>query len=1121
MRNIEFIMAGAGSGKTYKLTSLLVDNIENGNCSASEVIMTTFTKKAASELRSRAMEALLEKGKHEDANLLSSALIGTVHSVAFSLIKKYWYYLGISPDMKEMPQEDAMFFISQSLSKLVTPDEINKLHRLAVLLSFKDDRSSINYNVWKQHLRNILDYARANRITDLTPFKEDSVRIINSVFPAQNTLNIDPDDLLDTLRQLRELFNNDADNPTTRDRIKSIEEILSKNTLELSDLIKVRSVLKKTTKKHKDDNKKIEGYLNTLAGIYNSDMFVSPIMEYIELVFELTQRSLDEFIQYKKEHNLIDFNDMEAYLLDLLNINEIKEEISGTYKYIYVDEFQDSSPIQFLIFSKLSSIVEKSYWVGDPKQSIFGFRGTDPELIKAVVDEIRNENNKNLQIGDRLIHSWRSTPDIVALCNALFVPALRNQVNEEDIPLEAVRPQAEINDTSLRHWYLKDGTRGRNELKWDHLAENIAELINSETEIVDKEKSNYNLDEEPATTVLRKIKPSDITILCRTNNAVSELAFALKRHGLEVESTLANINETLEVKLLIAALNYLQNPSDQLAQSLIVLLSTPAGQGEINDPVKTFVEERLTFLYGDDAHRFPEQNEGELDEDYALRRQEWYENLQNWKADNKIFKNIKQLKEDVKNLSVPLLVEKLIMEGGLYDLAGLWDNASQRKANLRALVKYAENYVERCVLLGIAPSVNGYISYIENDDDIKLDQSAASGDNAVKVMTYHKAKGLEWPVVVLTNLETDKAEEKEIVKSMFGVNSYRNGNINPENPFEGKSLFLLPWVFGAFNTKVPVDIANRIQELDFFGNYAESRSDEEARLLYVGYTRARDILITTSYNNKRLNWLNHVFNGLNVKFSDIQTDDGEHPIDLYGTGINITTLVKSFDDHINETDILPHTVEMTKKEDKPENGYPRKYISPSDLTNDVDVDVQLVKNFNYRIETGNIPPEAEAELGNCLHHAFAVYQPETDQAEMTELFERIIQNHQLHGQLTHPAHIYQAIRNLYDYLTETYGAPEKIYKELPLQMVEDGMVYRGEADLVWETDNDIVLIDYKSYPGQLTRVTTVNDKFYAGKYAGQLSKYKQMIEQAHSQNKKVMAALIYYHVLGGIVELKI
>lgn len=99
-------------------------------------------------------------------------------------------------------------------------------------------------------------------------------------------------------------------------------------------------------------------------------------------------------MQFKREKNLLDFSDMEKYMRDLLQNEEVVSEISKSYRYLFVDEFQDSSPIQVKIFDTLSDMMEHSYWVGDYKQAIYGFRGTDVELIKAVVDRISKKRKR-------------------------------------------------------------------------------------------------------------------------------------------------------------------------------------------------------------------------------------------------------------------------------------------------------------------------------------------------------------------------------------------------------------------------------------------------------------------------------------------------------------------------------------------------------------------------------------------------------------------------------------------------------------------------------------------------------------------------------------------------------
>ena len=115
---------------------------------------------------------------------------------------------------------------------------------------------------------------------------------------------------------------------------------------------------------------------------------------------------------------------MENGFLRLLEFKDVQTEISKTIKLIMVDEFQDSSPIQLAIFIKLSEIVDRSIWVGDPKQSIYSFRGTDPVLIDAIVTRFEQKENSSLSI-DNLKDSWRSRPEIVDAVNRIFTPAFK------------------------------------------------------------------------------------------------------------------------------------------------------------------------------------------------------------------------------------------------------------------------------------------------------------------------------------------------------------------------------------------------------------------------------------------------------------------------------------------------------------------------------------------------------------------------------------------------------------------------------------------------------------------------------------------------------------------------
>ena len=131
MRNVTYINAGAGSGKTYHLTKTLTELIKEKKVKPEQVILTTFTTKAANEFKEKAKAFLFDEGMYEEAVRLDHAMIGTVHSVCQRMIGKYWFNLGLSPNMGVMAEEDTKYYISQSLAELPTKDELKELHGFA------------------------------------------------------------------------------------------------------------------------------------------------------------------------------------------------------------------------------------------------------------------------------------------------------------------------------------------------------------------------------------------------------------------------------------------------------------------------------------------------------------------------------------------------------------------------------------------------------------------------------------------------------------------------------------------------------------------------------------------------------------------------------------------------------------------------------------------------------------------------------------------------------------------------------------------------------------------------------------------------------------------------------
>lgn len=200
MKNVTYINAGAGSGKTYKLTMILTQLIKEGKVKPEEVILTTFTTKAANEFKEKAKAFLFDEGMYEEAMQLDHALIGTVHSVCQRMIGKYWFNLGLSPNMGVMAEEDTKYYISQSLAELPTEEELKQLHAFAREFDLRV-KNAINYDFWQDHLKSIIDAATNYEIEDFSRSEKESIEYIRQFVAGNASISISKEELDNMLQE--------------------------------------------------------------------------------------------------------------------------------------------------------------------------------------------------------------------------------------------------------------------------------------------------------------------------------------------------------------------------------------------------------------------------------------------------------------------------------------------------------------------------------------------------------------------------------------------------------------------------------------------------------------------------------------------------------------------------------------------------------------------------------------------------------------------------------------------------------------------------------------------------------------------------------------------------------
>ncbi len=363
---IKLISAGAGSGKTYRLTQEMVGLLTTGT-RASGIIATTFTAKAAAELEERVRTKLLEEGLTEQANDLSNALIGTVHGLGVKLLKRFAFEAGVSPQVSIIADEDSQIFFNQSLAQILTYERVDRINDLCDRLGLTKKAGAYD---WRSNVRQIVDVARANAFT-INVLEKSKIRSFESFqLFLGDPLSIENynSQLLDLINVSIELLETSGDTTkTTADGIGELKttrnELRSRGSLHWHQWVKLmKTKVSAKAKQHLEPLIEFCGQHTQLVE------FQTDIREFIYKTFDIAAEAMKEYDRFKLQRGLIDYTDMEVLVRDLIQDPSVKMVLKDELDLLMVDEFQDTSPIQLDLFLKLSKIAKDSIWVGDPKQ---------------------------------------------------------------------------------------------------------------------------------------------------------------------------------------------------------------------------------------------------------------------------------------------------------------------------------------------------------------------------------------------------------------------------------------------------------------------------------------------------------------------------------------------------------------------------------------------------------------------------------------------------------------------------------------------------------------------------------------------------------------------------------
>ncbi len=1037
---IALISASAGSGKTYRLTEVLVESLSQG-VRPEAVLATTFTKKAAQELTARVRARLLKAGRTEDALRMLDGYIGTVNAVCGSLLKDFALEAGLSPTLDVLPEgrDEATFRIAAS------PVMERWFTKLAQPLR------ALEVEEWD---KTILAVAKAARLNGIAPDQLNGCaqrswnefrQMLPEPLPPSEGENLDAE-LARELRQATARIPKAGDSTKTtiqaRDKLLAV---LRRNREGIpqtwADWIRLSKV---TAGKRSDDA--LEG-LRELAGQVLVHPRLHADLEYlIQGTFACAAEALSFYADYKRDLGLIDFVDQEASTLELLDQPDVAKALHERLDLVLVDEFQDTSPIQLALFLKLASLTRRSVWVGDQKQAIYGFRGTDPTLMEAVVQSLGKP--------EVLPHSWRSQPELVRFCSEFFakafapvgIPEDRVRLTPSPGSRASVSPQGHLKCFRLEAKNNGDETAA--------LVAGISHLLHqaADSPVLDK-----------GTGQERPLEAGDIAVLCRSNADCRNLATTLEKFGIRVAMSRTGLLSRPESVLALAAYRYLIDESDSLAVAEMARLLNP-------DPAE--------FL-----------------------RQAAGKGMDAVKASLKAIARLDDARKNLIRLT-PSESLSLAMECVDADRAVLrWGDEDVRLGNLDALLGFATKYEDQCRSARSACSPAGLVAYFEDLAKEEQDaQAEGQGREAVQVLTYHRAKGLEWPLVVLTGLNTEPKGNP------FGVGAVTsNGPLNLTSPLAGRWIRYWPWPFG---TQKKVDGFSDAVETSIVGRQmSDAERRELLRLLYVGMTRARDHLVFAARcpgNSGMTAWLDGCLDETGEPILSLPSAEGKGMI-LVG-GDQFPMLTKVFQPMPEaDRDCSQKVFCPVRPSSLPT--YPPARFTPSQAKGSAEPSFKII-SLGPRLEVGKV--DDSAKFGSMVHAFLAVDRPELERGKRLTRAGEICAAWGVES--LKPEAMLEMSGRLYRFLRERYGEVFEIIREWPIAMRCGMQRGKGFIDMIIRLENGDVLVDHKTVDGDADRLEAK-----ACGYAGQLAIYREAWEKATGRN--VVETLIHFSLVGKIATL--
>lgn len=866
------VAAAAGSGKTAVLVERIINKIIKEKIDIDRLLVVTFTNAAASEMRERILNSIYkiiesEETKDEEIinhlqrqiTLLNKANICTIDSFCLDVIKNNFFEIEISPNFRIADTAEIDLLKQEVLEKIFEEKYENHDQNFEKLIktytSYRDDTPL------KDLILKIYTYIESNPFplkwldTQIEKFnikdaKQDFSKTIWGTILLQNM----KEELEDCIKKLK----------SENLRLSVDKELETYEKIILSDIQQLEMVMgnldnwdkaynlvnnveflkwpssRKITNPEKDRAKSIRDKIKKSFTSKKDKIFTSnseeaniDLLEMYEILVNLKNLIKDfdeEFKKSKKEKNIVDFSDVEHFALQILikekdgkyESSDIAKKYQEKFTEIAIDEYQDSNLVQEYILTSISK-GNNIFMVGDVKQSIYKFRQAMPDLFLSKYkeyDEITS-NEKGLKI--KLFKNFRSRKNVLDLTNLIFENIMGQKLGEIDYTEEEYlnlgANYKESNEDLLSEIDILDITEEEQntndnfekeeeqeeneeleriediELEAKFVAKKIRELLDNNFQIYDNKKEEF-----------RKIQFRDIVILLRsTKNKANIFEKELIKQNIDVYSdTSSEYLESYEIQVIMDLLKIIDNPYQDIPLVHVMLSS-----------IGMFTDDDLLEIRLCDSH----------DYFYTTMLKSRLSVSKDLKEKIEIFlEKIENFREKNQYMDLDELIWTIYEETGFLNYVALMPNGNLRTANLKMLFERAKQY-ENASFKGLF----NFINFIERvklgSGDLGAAKLIGENENVVRIMSIHKSKGLEFPIVFLS-----------CSGSGFNMMDLNADILLHQNIGIGVKYI-------DYDKQIKYDT---ISKLALREKLLEENLSEEMRILYVALTRAKEKIYITA-----------------------------------------------------------------------------------------------------------------------------------------------------------------------------------------------------------------------------------------------------------------------------------